>query len=97
MINRNCFKKLILYKASDIKILIPEVKEAGPAGIVPNSSTVVQLAIGDAIAIATMKQKNLVKKISRIPSSGSLGYKLKSVEDLMLTGKKYHLLVKILI
>ena len=32
-------KNSILYKASDIKLLIPEVKEAGPGNIVPTSST----------------------------------------------------------
>ena len=42
-------KELILYKASDIKLLIPQVKEAG--GIVP-SSTTTQLALGDALAIS---------------------------------------------
>ena len=50
-------KKSLLYKASDVKILIPDVKEAGPGGIVPTSSTIMQLSIGDALAIATMKHK----------------------------------------
>ncbi len=82
-------KNSLLYRASDIKILIPEVKEAGPGGIVPTSSTIVQLAIGDAIAIATMKQKKFGQKdFKKFHPSGSLGSKLKSVEDLMLTGKK---------
>ena len=82
-------KNSLLYKASDIKILIPEVKEAGPGGIVPTSSTIVQLAIGDALAIATMKQKKFGQKdFKKFHPSGSLGSKLKSVEDLMLTGKK---------
>ena len=82
-------KNSLLYRASDIKILIPEVKEAGPGGIVPTSSTIVQLAIGDAIAIATMKQKRFgQKEFKRFHPSGSLGARLKSVEDLMLTGKK---------
>ena len=82
-------KNSLLYKASDIKILTPEVKEAGPGGIVPTSSTIVQLAIGDAIAIATMKQKRFGQKdFKKFHPSGSLGSKLKSVEDLMLTGKK---------
>tara|TARA_Y100000816_G_C26069422_1_gene562340 strand:+ start:21 stop:1001 length:981 start_codon:yes stop_codon:yes gene_type:complete len=82
-------KNSLLHRASDIKILIPEVKEAGPGGIVPTSSTIVQLAIGDAIAIATMKQKKFgQKEFKRFHPSGSLGSKLKSVEDLMLTGKK---------
>ncbi len=82
-------KNSLLYKASDVKILIPEVKEAGPGGIVPTSSTIVQLAIGDAIAIATMKQKKFGQKdFKKFHPSGSLGSKLKSVEDLMLTGKR---------
>ena len=82
-------KNSLLYKASDIKILTPEVKEAGPGGIVPTSSTIVQLALGDAIAIATMKQKNFGQKdFKKFHPSGSLGSRLKSVEDLMLTGKK---------
>ena len=82
-------KNSLLYKASDIKILTPEVREAGPGGIVPTSSTIVQLAVGDAIAIATMKQKKFGQKdFKRFHPSGSLGSKLKSVEDLMLTGKK---------
>ena len=82
-------KNSLLYKASDIKILTPEVKEAGPGGIVPTSSTIVQLAIGDAIAIATMKQKKFGQnEFKKFHPSGSLGSRLKSVEDLMLTGKK---------
>ena len=82
-------KNSLLYKASDIKILTPEVKEAGPGSIVPTSSTIVQLAIGDAIAIATMKQKKFGQKdFKKFHPSGSLGSRLKSVEDLMLTGKK---------
>ena len=82
-------KNSLLYKASDIKILTPEVREAGPGGIVPTSSTIVQLAVGDAIAIATMKQKKFGQKdFKRFHPSGSLGSKLKSVEDLMLTGKR---------
>ena len=82
-------KNSLLYKNSDLKILLPEVKEAGPGNIVPTSSTVMQLAIGDAIAIATMKQKNFgEKEFKKFHPSGSIGAKLKTVEDLMLKGKK---------
>ena len=49
-------KNSILYKASDIKLHIPEVTEAG-LGIVPTSSTINQLSIGDALAVATLKKK----------------------------------------
>ena len=82
-------KNSTLYKNSDIRILLPEVKEAGPGNIVPTSSTVMQLAIGDAIAISTMKQKKFGEKdFKKFHPSGSLGAKLKTVEDLMLKGKK---------
>ena len=82
-------KNSLLYKASDIKILLPEVKEAGPSSIVPTSSTIVQLSIGDALAIATMKYKKFGKlDFKKFHPSGSLGVKLKTVEDLMITGKK---------
>ena len=55
-------KDSVLYKNSDIKLLIPIVKEAGPGNFVPTSSTIVQLALGDAIAIACMKNKKFDKK-----------------------------------
>ena len=80
-------KDSILYKASDIKLLIPEVKESG--SIVPTSSTTAQLAIGDALAIAAMQFKKFGKiDFKKIHPSGSLGAQLKTVEDVMLTGAK---------
>ena len=81
-------KNSILYKASDIKILIPEVSEAG-FGIVPTTSTTVQLAIGDALAIATMQYKKFGKlDFKKFHPSGSLGNKLKTAEDLMVIKNK---------
>ena len=80
-------KDSILYKASDIKLLVPEVKESGE--IVPTSSTTTQLAIGDALAIAAMKYKKFGKlDFKKIHPAGSLGAKLRTVGDLMLTGNK---------
>ena len=82
-------KNSLLYKASDIKLLLPEVKEAGPSSIVPTSSTIIQLSIGDALAVATMKYKKFGKlDFKKFHPSGSLSIKLKTVEDLMITGKK---------
>jgi len=81
-------KNSILYKASDIKLHIPEVVEAG-LNIVPTSSTITQLSIGDALAVATLNKKNISKKdFKKFHPSGSLGTKLKTVEDLMLTKDK---------
>jgi len=77
-------KNSILYKASDIKLLIPEVQESG--GIVPTSSTTAQLALGDALAIATMQYKKFDKlDFKKIHPAGNLGAQLKTVEDVMLT------------
>ena len=78
-------KNSVLYKASDIKLYIPEVIEAG-LGIIPTSSTINQLSIGDALAVATLNKKKISKKdFKKFHPSGSLGAKLKTVEDLMLT------------
>ena len=80
-------KDSVLYKASDIKLLIPQTKEAG--GIVPTSSTTAQLALGDALAIAAMQYKKFGKHdFKKLHPSGSLGAQLKTVEDIMLSGKK---------
>ena len=80
-------KDSLLYKASDIKLLIPQVIES--AGIVPTSSTTSQLALGDALAIAVMKKKKFSKlDFKKIHPAGSLGAQLKTVEDIMLTGDK---------
>ena len=80
-------KDSILHNASDIKLLTPQVKESG--GIVPTSSTSVQLALGDALAISVMKQKKFNKlDFKKLHPAGALGAKLKTVEDIMLTGKK---------
>ena len=77
-----------LYKNSDIGLITPEVKEAG-LDIVPTSSTINQLSMGDALAISTLKKKKINNlDFKKFHPSGSLGEKLKTVEDLMLTHNK---------
>ena len=47
-----------------------------------------QLAIGDALAIAAMKYKKFNKMISKnLHPAGSLGAQIKTVEDIMIKGK----------
>ena len=80
-------KDSLLYKAADIKLLIPQVKEAG--GIIPTSSTTAQLALGDALAIASMKYKKFSSMdFKKLHPAGNLGAQLKTVEDIMLVGSK---------
>tara|TARA_B100000963_G_scaffold261111_1_gene229316 strand:+ start:3668 stop:4633 length:966 start_codon:yes stop_codon:yes gene_type:complete len=81
-------KNSILYKSSNIKLLIPEVTESG-YGIVPTSSTTMQLSIGDALAIALMRKKKFGKlDFKKFHPSGALSAKLKTAGDIMLTKKK---------
>jgi len=80
-------KDSLLYKASDIKLLIPQAIEAG--GIVPTSSTTAQLALGDALAIAIMKYKKFDRMdFKKLHPAGNLGAQLKTVEDIMLVGNR---------
>ena len=48
----------VLLKASDIKIVLPKVKEADITGMVPTSSTSITLLLGDCLATTVMHQRN---------------------------------------
>ena len=77
-----------LYKSANIKLYIPEVMESG-LGIVPTSSTTAQLCLGDALAIATMKEKKFGKlDFKKFHPAGNLGKKLKTASDVMLVKSK---------
>ena len=80
-------KNSLLYKASDIKLLIPEVKESGPGGIVPSSSIITQASLGSSLVIAVMKyKKHGIMLFKKWHPAGSISKKLLTVEDLMLSG-----------
>ena len=82
-------KDSLLYKNADVKYLLPVVREAGPGNFIPTSSTTVQIALGDAIAITCMRYKKFGKlDFKKFHPGGSLSIKLKTVEDLMITGRK---------
>ena len=81
-------KKSDLYKSSNIKLFIPEVKESG-FGIVPTSSTTAQLCLGDALSIAAMGEKKFGKMdFKKFHPAGNLGNKLKTASDVMLIKNK---------
>ena len=82
-------KNSLLYKASDIKLFIPEAKEAGLGGIVPTSSTTAAICLGDSLAVAALNKKGFNKKnFKTLHPAGSLGAQLKTAEDLMITKKE---------
>ena len=78
-------KNSILCKAANIKILIPEVKEAGEGAIVPSSSLITQTSIGSSLVIAVMKYKKQgIKVFRKLHPGGTLSKKLLSSGDLMV-------------
>ena len=82
-------KDSILYKNSDVRFLMPYVNEADNANIVPTSSTTMQLALGDAVAIACMRYNNFGKlDFKKFHPGGYLSIRLKTVGDLMQSGNK---------
>ena len=82
-------KDSILLKASDIKLLLPKVKEADISSIVPTSSTTMTLVLGDSLCAAIQYKKKFSKEIfKRYHKGGSLGKNLLLVKDIMTSGKK---------
>lgn len=73
-----------LSKASTHALILPKVEEACPHGLAPTTSTTMMLALGDAIAITLMAQKNFTADHFRVfHPGGALGKKLIKVRDLM--------------
>ena len=77
----------LLLKASDIKIILPEVKEAGIGSLAPTSSSTMFCAFLDSLAVALSYKKKFSKyDFKNIHPGGSLFKKLTTVEDLMYKG-----------
>ena len=78
-----------LIKASDIKIIIPYVKEADPTGMVPTSSTSITLLLGDCLAVALMNKIKFSKERFKVfHPGGNIGQTLLLVKDIMVSGTK---------
>jgi len=79
-----------LIKLSDVKILIPKVAEAGnkQLNMIPTSSSINLLALGDCMAIAlATKNKFDKKKFGKLHPSGSIGKNLSDISQIMITKK----------
>mgnify|MGYP006142356319 CR=1 FL=1 len=83
----------MLLKASDIKIILPKVREADLTGLVPTSSTSISLLYFDTLCVALQnKMKFSRDKFKRYHSGGNIGQTLLLVKDIMTTGKKLPLI-----
>jgi arabinose-5-phosphate isomerase len=78
-----------LGQAAEIVLALPQSKEACPHGLAPTTSTVMQLALGDCIAIALLESKGFTAiDFKALHPGGQLGAKLKFVSDLMHKGDR---------
>ncbi|KAB2920336.1 MAG: KpsF/GutQ family sugar-phosphate isomerase [Hyphomicrobiaceae bacterium] len=78
-----------LAKQSDVVLELPRAREACPHGLAPTTSTTMQLAIGDCLAIALLENRGFTAQDFKIfHPGGSLGASLKFVADIMHTGER---------
>ena len=79
----------VLSKASDIKLILPKVRESDVTGMVPTSSTSITLLLGDCLATTVMYQKKFSKEKFKIfHPGGNIGNSLLLAKDLMIDGKR---------
>ncbi len=75
--------------AAEVVLALPQTKEACPHGLAPTTSTVMQLALGDCLAIALLESKGFTARdFKALHPGGQLGARLKFVGDLMHKGDR---------
>ena len=73
-----------LARAADVALVLPAAPEACPMGLAPTTSTTMQLALGDAIAVALLTRRGFTAADFRVfHPGGKLGARLSRVRDLM--------------
>jgi arabinose-5-phosphate isomerase len=78
-----------LAEAAELVLALPQAKEACPHGLAPTTSTVMQLALGDCLAIALLESKGFTARdFKTLHPGGQLGARLKFVSDLMHKGDR---------
>ncbi|MHB8231791.1 MAG: KpsF/GutQ family sugar-phosphate isomerase [bacterium] len=76
-----------LFALSDYFFDVSVAQEACPYNIAPTASTTVQLAIGDALAVSLLKERNFLEEdFAKLHPGGSIGKKFLKVSDIMHKG-----------
>lgn len=79
-------RKSALGAQADIVLELPKADEACPHGLAPTTSTTMQLALGDCLAVALLEAKGFTAQdFKAFHPGGSLGASLKYVSDIMHT------------
>ena len=79
----------LLLKASDVKLLLPKVKESDVTGRVPTSSTSITLLLGDCLATTILSKRKFSKEKFKIfHPGGNIGNSLLLAKDIMISGNK---------
>jgi arabinose-5-phosphate isomerase len=95
LIAMTCSATSSLGKASDVVLLMPNEEEACPHGLAPTTSTLMQLAMGDALAISLLEARGFTARDFHVfHPGGKLGAVLSHVADVMHTGERVPLVVK---
>ncbi|MCM2454546.1 KpsF/GutQ family sugar-phosphate isomerase [Rhizobium sp. CG4] len=95
LIALTCSENSSLAKAADIVLLVPNEQEACPHGLAPTTSTLMQLALGDALAVALLEARGFTAGDFRVfHPGGKLGASLAQVGDIMHTGERVPLVAK---
>ncbi len=76
-----------LARAADVALLLPAAAEACPMGLAPTTSTTMQMALGDALAVALLTRRGFTEDDFRdFHPGGRLGARLRRVRELMHDG-----------
>jgi arabinose-5-phosphate isomerase len=76
-----------LAEAADVALVLPAAPEACPMGLAPTTSTTMQMALGDALAVALLTRRGFgPADFKSFHPGGRLGARLRRVRDLMHTG-----------
>ncbi|MEM9425376.1 MAG: KpsF/GutQ family sugar-phosphate isomerase [Pseudomonadota bacterium] len=77
-----------LARAATVALTLPQVREACPHNLAPTTTTLLQLALGDALAIALLQRKGFTEEsFHGFHPGGSLGAQLKQVDEIMHSGE----------
>ena len=78
-----------LGRHADVILQLPKVEEACPHNLAPTTSAVMQLALGDALAVALLEHRSFsASDFSVFHPGGKLGAQLSMVRDVMHTGEE---------